>query len=71
MLGGGRIHSPGLDIDDLKLDISTDDNGRDCKVGIINHTLDLLIVGSTVFTYKGEPRIINQYVDKNATVINE
>lgn len=71
VLAGGRIHSPGLDINDLKLDISTDDNGRDCKVGIINNTLDLLIVGSTVFTYKGEPRIINQYVDKNATVINE
>ena len=53
------------------MDISTDDNGKDCKVGTVNKTLNLLIVGTTTFTYKGNPTIINNFVDETSKVINE
>ena len=71
VLGRGCIDSPGLDIDNLNMDISTDDNGKDCKVGTVNKTLNLLIVGTTTFTYKGNPTIINNFVDETSKVINE
>ena len=70
IIGKGTFNSGLLDVDDLKINIASQ-NSRCHTIGQVNNTLDVTLIGAAKLRYYGTPQIINQDIDVTAKLINE